>query len=635
MSRLLDKINCPADLKGLSPAELDELAAEIRREIIDTVTTTGGHLASNLGVVELTIALHRVFNSPRDKIIWDVGHQSYVHKLLTGRRSKFNSLRQYGGLSGYTSRDESEHDPFGAGHASTSISAALGMAIARDLAGDDYYVIAVIGDGAITAGMAYEALNQAGHLGKRLIVILNDNGMSISPTVGAVAKILGRVRLNQRLGGAKRRSGKIISSLPLGKKIWRLSQKIEERIKGFFMPTPLWEALGFTYIGPIDGHNIRDLETVFTQAKGYATRPTLIHVVTTKGKGFSPAETNAVYFHGVPAKNSNNEKIPTYSEVFAQTMLRLARVEPRLIVVTPAMPEGNCLSIVEAEFPQRVFDVGICEQHAVTFAAGIATQGYLPVVAIYSTFLQRAFDQVIHDICLQNLPVVFAIDRGGIVGDDGKTHQGTFDISYLTLIPQLVVAAPKDENELQHLLYTAIKLGRPMAVRYPRSPGLGVPLDTEFQEIPIGKSEVLRYGEDVAILALGAPVAPSLEAAAELATQGIKATVVNVRFAKPLDTELINDLAGHIKRIVTVEENVLTGGFGSSVTRLLQESGHSDVAVKIIGVPDEFIEHGTQAMLRSKYSLDAKGIAGKVRELLSESVEVQRIPAKDKTHTAR
>jgi 1-deoxy-D-xylulose-5-phosphate synthase len=635
MSRLLDKINCPADLKGLSPAELDELAAEIRREIIDTVTTTGGHLASNLGVVELTIALHRVFNSPRDKIIWDVGHQSYVHKLLTGRRSKFNSLRQYGGLSGYTSRDESEHDPFGAGHASTSISAALGMAIARDLAGDDYYVIAVIGDGAITAGMAYEALNQAGHLGKRLIVILNDNGMSISPTVGAVAKILGRVRLNQRLGGAKRRSGKIISSLPLGKKIWRLSQKIEERIKGFFMPTPLWEALGFTYIGPIDGHNIRDLETVFTQAKGYATRPTLIHVVTTKGKGFSPAETNAVYFHGVPAKNSNNEKIPTYSEVFAQTMLRLARVEPRLIVVTPAMPEGNCLSIVEAEFPQRVFDVGICEQHAVTFAAGIATQGYLPVVAIYSTFLQRAFDQVIHDICLQNLPVVFAIDRGGIVGDDGKTHQGTFDISYLTLIPQLVVAAPKDENELQHLLYTAIKLGRPMAVRYPRSPGLGVPLDTEFQEIPIGKSEVLRYGEDVAILALGAPVAPSLEAAAELATQGIKATVVNVRFAKPLDTELINDLAGHIKRIVTVEENVLTGGFGSSVTRLLQESGHNDVVVKIIGVPDEFIEHGTQAMLRSKYSLDAKGIAGKVRELLSESVEVQRIPAKDKTHTAR
>jgi 1-deoxy-D-xylulose-5-phosphate synthase len=635
MSRLLDKINCPADLKGLSPAELDELAAEIRREIIDTVTTTGGHLASNLGVVELTIALHRVFNSPRDKIIWDVGHQSYVHKLLTGRRSKFNSLRQYGGLSGYTSRDESEHDPFGAGHASTSISAALGMAIARDLAGDDYYVIAVIGDGAITAGMAYEALNQAGHLGKRLIVILNDNGMSISPTVGAVAKILGRVRLNQRLGGAKRRSGKIISSLPLGKKIWRFSQKIEERIKGFFMPTPLWEALGFTYIGPIDGHNIRDLETVFTQAKGYATRPTLIHVVTTKGKGFSPAETNAVYFHGVPAKNSNNEKIPTYSEVFAQTMLRLARVEPRLIVVTPAMPEGNCLSIVEAEFPQRVFDVGICEQHAVTFAAGIATQGYLPVVAIYSTFLQRAFDQVIHDICLQNLPVVFAIDRGGIVGDDGKTHQGTFDISYLTLIPQLVVAAPKDENELQHLLYTAIKLGRPMAVRYPRSPGLGVPLDTEFQEIPIGKSEVLRYGEDVAILALGAPVAPSLEAAAELATQGIKATVVNVRFAKPLDTELINDLAGHIKRIVTVEENVLTGGFGSSVTRLLQESGHSDVAVKNIGVPDEFIEHGTQAMLRSKYSLDAKGIAGKVRELLSESVEVQRIPAKDKTHTAR
>jgi 1-deoxy-D-xylulose-5-phosphate synthase len=635
MPRLLDSIDSPADLKGLSPAALEELAAELRHEIISTVTTTGGHLASNLGVVELTIALHRVFNSPRDKIVWDVGHQSYVHKLLTGRRSRFNTLRQYGGLSGFTSRDESEHDPFGAGHASTSISAALGMAVARDMAGDDYSIIAVIGDGAITAGMAYEALNQAGHLSKRLIVVLNDNGMSISPTVGAVARMLGRVRFDQRIGKAKRRSEKIITALPLGKRIWRLGERIETRLKGFLAPTPIWEALGFTYIGPVDGHNIRELETALTRAKDYTSRPILVHVVTTKGKGYSPAETNAVYFHGVPAKGSNNEKIPTYSEVFAQTILRLAREEPRLIVVTPAMPEGNCLNSVEAEFPARVFDVGICEQHAVTFAAGMATQGFRPVVAIYSTFLQRAFDQVIHDICLQNLPVVFAIDRGGIVGDDGKTHQGTFDISYLTLIPQLVVAAPKDENELQHLLYTAIKLGRPMAVRYPRSPGLGVPLDTELHEIPVGKSEVLRYGEDVAILALGASVAPSLEAATELAAQGIEATVVNARFAKPLDAELINGLAGHIKRIVTVEENVLNGGFGSSVTRLLQESGHSDVAVKNIGIPDEFIEHGTQAILRSKYHLDAKGIAQKVRELFPESIEVQHLPAKDKTHTTR
>ncbi len=619
MPRLLDKIDGPADLKGLSPAALEELAAELRQEIITTVTTTGGHLASNLGVVELTLALHRVFDSPRDKIIWDVGHQSYVHKLLTGRRKDFNTLRQYGGISGFTCREESAHDPFGTGHASTSVSAALGMAIARDFAGEDYRVVAVIGDGAITAGMAYEALNQAGHLGNKLIVVLNDNGMSISPTVGAVAKILSRVRFDRRLRSAERRSKKIITSLPRGPKLWHLSKELADRFKGFIMPTPLWEALGFTYIGPIDGHNIDDLETVLAQARDYATKPTLVHVITTKGKGYTPAESNAVYFHGVPAKGGVEETIPTYSEVFAQTMLRLAREEPRLVVITPAMPEGNCLSIFEAEFPKRVFDVGICEQHAVTFAAGMATQGLIPVVAIYSTFLQRAFDQVIHDVCLQNLPVVFAIDRSGIVGDDGKTHQGTFDISYLTLIPQLVVAAPKDENELQHLLYTAVKAGRPIAVRYPRSPGLGVPMDATLHEIPIGQGEVVRYGEDVVILALGAAVAPSLEAARELASQRIEATVVNARFAKPLDAALITKLAASIKKIVTVEENVLSGGFGSSVARLLQESGHSDVQVKSLGIPDIFVEHGTQAGLRSKYGLDAGGIVKEVLTLCPKS----------------
>jgi len=616
---LLDKIDSPADLKGLSLAALEELATELRHEIITTVTTTGGHLASNLGVVELTIALHRVFNSPSDKIIWDVGHQSYVHKLLTGRRKEFGSLRQYGGLSGFTCRDESEHDPFGAGHASTSISAALGMVIARDLAGEDYHVVAVIGDGAITAGMSFEALNHAGHLGSRLIVILNDNGMSISPTVGALAKLLGRVRLDQNLLKVKKRGKRIVTALPKGETLWRLSQKLEDRFKELFMPTPIWEELGFTYIGPIDGHNINDMETVLSQVRDSASKPTLVHVVTTKGKGYSPAESNAVYFHGVAAKGGGNGGIPTYSEVFAQTMLRLAREEPRLVVVTPAMPEGNCLSIVEAEFPKRVFDVGICEQHAVTFAAGMATQGFIPVVAIYSTFLQRAFDQIIHDVSLQDLPVVFAIDRGGIVGDDGKTHQGTFDISYLTLIPNLVVAAPKDENELQHLLYTAVKSGRPMAVRYPRSAGLGVPLDAELREIPLGEGEVLRYGEDVAILALGSSVAPSLEAASKLAAKGIEATVVNARFAKPLDASLINDLSGRIRRIVTVEENVLNGGFGSSVNKLLQESGRCNVQVKNIGIPDEFVEHGSQAVLRSKYGLDAEGIARQVLKLFPDS----------------
>ncbi len=619
MPRLLDKIDSPADLKGLSPATLEELAAELRQEIITTVTTTGGHLASNLGVVELSIALHRVFDSPRDKIIWDVGHQSYVHKLLTGRRQAFNTLRQYGGLSGFTCREESVHDPFGTGHASTSISAALGMAIARDLAGEDFRVVAVIGDGAITAGMAFEALNQTGHLGNKLIVVLNDNGMSISPTVGAVAKLLSRVRFDQRLRRAERRSKKIVTSLPRGASLWRLSQEVADRVKGFFMPTPIWEALGFTYIGPIDGHNISDLETVLSQARDYATKPTLVHVITTKGKGYNPAESNAVYFHGVPAKGSSNEKILTYSEVFAQTILQLARDEPRLVVITPAMPEGNCLSIVEAEFPQRVFDVGICEQHAVTFAAGMATQGLIPVVAIYSTFLQRAFDQVIHDVCLQNLPVIFAIDRSGIVGDDGKTHQGTFDISYLTMIPNLIVAAPRDENELRHLLYTAIKAGQPITVRYPRSPGLGVPLDAALHEIPIGEAEVIRYGNDVAIIALGAAVAPSLEAADKLASRGIEATVVNARFAKPLDATLFNDLAARTKRVVTVEENVLTGGFGSSIASLLQNAGHTDVQIKNIGLPDSFVEHGTQAGLRAKYGLDAEGIAREVLTLFPKT----------------
>ena len=425
MSQILDKIDDPSGLIGLTLPELKQLGAEIIQELVATVTTTGGHLASNLGVVELTIALHRVFNSPRDNIIWDVGHQSYVHKLFTGRKRFFNSLRQYKGLSGYTSRTESPHDPFGAGHASTSISAALGMAVARDLTGDDYHVIPVIGDGAITGGMALEALNHAGHLGSKLIVVLNDNGMSISPTVGALAKIFNKVRFDRRFHNVEETSRRVLTRLPLGNKFWKLGQLLKRRFKGLVMPTMIWEELGFTYIGPVDGHSIPDLETALSQAKGYDRKPTFVHVITTKGKGYFPAESDAVYFHGVPAKSSGAKEVPTYSEVFAQTLLRLARENPKLVVITPAMPEGNCLSIVEAEFPKRVFDVGICEQHAVTFAAGLAAKGYIPVVAIYSTFLQRSFDQIIHDVCLQDLPVIFAIDRGGIVGDDGKTHQGT------------------------------------------------------------------------------------------------------------------------------------------------------------------------------------------------------------------
>ncbi|MFC1874485.1 1-deoxy-D-xylulose-5-phosphate synthase, partial [Chloroflexota bacterium] len=479
MTKLLDSIDSPMDLKALAPDNLKQLAAEIREELVAVVSANGGHLASNLGVVELTIALHRVFDSPQDKIIWDVGHQTYTHKLLTGRRDDFASLRQYGGLSGFTCRDESEHDQFGAGHASTSVSAALGMAVARDLAGDDYHVVAVIGDGAITGGMALEALNQAGHLGSKLTVVLNDNGMSISPTVGALSRIMGRVRFDHRYRRAKERGKRLLNVLPLGKRLWQASKKVESGFKGLLMPTTLWEELGFTYMGPYDGHNLRELETALTQARDYCLKPTLLHVVTTKGKGYLPAESDAVYFHGVPSKKASKKEVPTYSDVFAQTVLKLVRQHPRLVVITPAMPEGNCLSAVQSEFSERVFDVGICEQHAVTFAAGLATQGYIPIVAIYSTFLQRAFDQVIHDVCLQDLPVIFAMDRSGIVGDDGKTHQGTFDLSYLSLIPNLIVAAPKDENELQRLLYTAATVEHPMAIRYPRDPGLGVELDAK------------------------------------------------------------------------------------------------------------------------------------------------------------
>jgi len=618
MPRILDSIDGPSDLKRLSQKELSQLAVEIRHELVTTVITNGGHLASNLGVVELTIALHRVFDSPKDKIIWDVGHQGYVHKLLTGRRDRFFSLRQEGGLSGFTSRSESQHDPFGAGHASTSISAALGMTIARDLAKEKYEVIAVIGDGAITAGMSFEAFNQVGHLGSKLIVVLNDNGMSISPTVGALAKILNKVRFDPWYYEAKEMGRQILTSLPMGNRLWEAGQQAKGRFKGLVMPTTLWEELGFAYIGPVDGHNIADLKTALTQARDYHLKPTFVHVLTTKGKGYQPAESNAVYFHGVPAKSEGNKKAPNYSEVFAQTILQLARENPRLVTITPAMPEGNCLSIVAAEFPKRVFDVGICEQHAVTFAAGLATQGFIPVVAIYSTFLQRAFDQIIHDVCLQDLPVTFAIDRGGIVGDDGKTHQGTFDLSYLTLIPGLVVAAPKDENELQHLLYTAVKSGKAMAVRYPRGSGLGVELDTELHQIPIGKGEVIREGEDVVILAIGVTVAPALEAAAELAANGIEATVVNARFAKPLHEVLITSLAGSIKRVITVEENTLSGGFGSSIAALIQKSRLDDVQLKSIGIPDEFVEQGSQAVLRARYCLDAEGIARQVLSMFLE-----------------
>ncbi len=609
---MLDGINEPADLKGLTLPQLAQLAAEIRGRIVTTVNANGGHLASNLGVVELTIALHRTFESPRDKIVWDVGHQTYAHKLLTGRRARFSTLRQHGGLSGFTDREESPHDPFGAGHASTSISAALGMAIARDLAGESYHVVAVIGDGSLTGGMAFEALNQAGHLGTRLIVVLNDNGMAISPNVGALAKLFSRLRLDRRYYRAEEEASQMVARLPLGHWLRRVGGMVKKGVTRLIIPSMFWEEMGFTYIGPIDGHDLAELEVALAQAREYSRRPILVHVVTRKGRGYSPAEDDAVGFHGVSTSRGERVAVPSYSEVFGQTVLRLARENPKIIAVTAAMPEGTGLNLLADEFPERVFDVGICEQHAVTFAAGLATQGFIPIVAVYSTFLQRALDQIIHDVCLQDLPVIFAIDRGGIVGEDGKTHQGSFDLSYLSFIPNLVLASPKDENELQHLLNTAVRANRPFALRYPRGSGWGVPLDKVWHELPVGKGEVLRVGEDVGILAIGVTVAPALEAAQRLGGKGIECTVVNARFVKPLDSSLILDVARRTKRVVTVEENALWGGFGSVVVELLESSQISDLRVERIGLPDEFVAHGPQGVLRAKYNLDADGIVQRV-----------------------
>jgi 1-deoxy-D-xylulose-5-phosphate synthase len=574
-----------------------------------TVTTTGGHLASNLGVVELTLALHRVFNSPRDRIIWDVGHQSYVHKLITGRLSRFGTLRQSGGLSGFCDPAESPHDPFISGHASTSISAALGMATARDLSGEDSHVLAVVGDGALTGGMAFEALNQAGHMGTRLLVVLNDNGMAISPSVGGLAHRLNLLRVDYRYLRAKARAKRLSHAFPGGRKLWEVAKGLKNSIRGLILPRAIWEGMGLDYIGPVDGHNLRELETVLRQLKDSYQGPTLLHVVTVKGKGCPPAEDDPETYHGISPPVDRKDGVPTYSQVFADTILRLMRHNPQVVAITAAMPTGTGLDQVSREFPQRVFDVGICEQHAVTFAAGLASRGFVPVVAIYSTFLQRAFDQVIHDVCLQNLPVVLAIDRSGIVGDDGKTHQGTLDLSYLCPIPNLAVAAPADENELQNLLFTAVTAGRPMAIRYPRGAGTGTPLDVEPRELPVGQGEELRPGSDVALLALGSMVAPALEAADLLAGQAVDAAVVNARYAKPLDEPLILEAARRTGRLVTVEENAVQGGFGTSVLRLLSEHGLGDTGVVTLGIPDEFVDQGPQAQVRHRYGLDAKGIA--------------------------
>jgi len=623
---LLDRIKSPDDLKKLPQSELPNLAKEIRRRIVEVVSTSGGHLASSLGAVELTIALHYVFDTPKDKIIWDVGHQTYAHKILTGRGDRFHTLRQHGGISGFARMSESPYDAFSTGHSSTSISAGLGVASAKQLKKERSKVIAVIGDGSLTAGLAYEALNQAGddHKKKDLIVILNDNDMSISPNVGALSSLLSRTFSRQKLQFLRHELGVFLKSLPrIGDDIYQLAKKSEESFKTFVTPGMLFEAFNFDYFGPIAGHNLKHLINILNNIKQLKD-PILLHISTTKGKGYVPAEKNPVYFHGcgtfeVQTGNCLDQphRRPTYTQVFGKTMIDLASTDERIVAVTAAMPEGTGLKAFSEEFPDRFYDVGIAEQHGVTFAAGLATEGFKPVVAIYSTFLQRAYDQILHDVCLEALHVIFAIDRGGIVGEDGPTHHGLFDLSYLRCLPNMVVMAPKDENELGRMLVTALQHTGPIALRYPRGRGVGVPIDKPPAPLPIGKGEILTHGDDVLILAIGRMVTEALKADEVLRKDGISTTIVNCRFVKPLDRELILSLAKKIPSIITVEENVLNGGFGSAVLECMIDNDINGTRIKRIGLPDRFIEHGSQQILRAKYLVDAQAIINAVHELLN------------------
>jgi len=624
--KLLPHIDSPADIKKLSLEEMGRLASEIRQMIVETVARNGGHLAPSLGAVELTLALHYVFDSPRDRIVWDVGHQAYAHKIITGRRDRFHTLRRRGGISGFVRREESPHDAFNVGHSSTSISAAVGIAEGRCLLGEDGKVIAVIGDGSMTAGMAYEALNWAGDRDKDLIIVLNDNEMSISPNVGALSSYLNRVMTGQHVMKWRAELKNFLKTIPnIGEQVLKFSKQAEESLKGLIVPGVLFEELGFQYVGPLEGHRldhlIKNLENVRALNK-----PVLVHVITRKGKGYPPAEREPSKFHGIgPFDIESGEPVaernapPSYTDVFGKTMLKLARENPKIVAITAAMRQGTGLEEYAKELPDRFFDVGIAEQHGVTFAAGLATLGIIPVVAIYSTFLQRAYDQVLHDVCLQRLPVVLALDRGGFVGDDGPTHHGLFDFSYLRAVPNIVVMAPKDENELQHMLKTAVACGSPVSVRYPRGKGVGVSMDTVPTVLEIGKGEVVRRGNDLAVIAVGSTVYPALEAAEILGREGIDVRVINSRFVKPLDETLLCETAASLKKVITVEENVLMGGFGSAVLELFEKRGLHDIRVRRLGIGDEFVQHATQAELRELYGIDAGGIARAVRELLNTS----------------
>lgn len=597
MDTILAHINSPDDLRQLDKKQLPQLAEELRTLIIDSVQQTGGHISSNLGVIELTIALHYVFDTPTDRLVWDVGHQSYVHKILTGRRDQMNTMRQPGGLSGFPKRSESNYDTFGVGHSSTSISAALGMALAAQANNDPRHAVAIIGDGALTAGQAFEALAHAGDLSANLLVILNDNEMSISRNVGGMANYLAKLLSGSFYASAREGSKRVLEKIPPA---WEIAKRAEEHVKGMMVPGTLFEEMGFNYIGPIDGHDIDTLIATMTNLKK-RKGPQFLHIVTKKGKGYEPAELHPCKYHGVSPANSKSSG-PSYTQVFGRWLCDMARLDPDLFGITPAMCEGSGLNRFAEDFPERYFDVGIAEQHSVTLAAGLACEGKKPVVAIYSTFLQRAYDQLIHDVAIQNLNVLFAIDRAGLVGADGPTHAGSFDLSFLRCIPNMVIMAPADENECRQMLTTGFRYNGPAAVRYPRGSGNGTPVEPALTSLEMGKAQLKRQGEKVAILAFG-----SMVTAAEQAAEQVNATVVNMRFVKPLDTDMIKQIADSHDLIITIEENAVMGGAGSAVNEYLREINHA-VVIKLMGLPDTFIEHGVHSSMLSQCGLDADGI---------------------------
>ncbi len=623
--KLLDTINSPADVKKLSLGQMQQLAGELRQLLIEVISHTGGHLAPNLGVVELTLALHKVFNTPQDKLVFDVGHQSYIHKIITGRREQFPTLRQYGGLSGFPKRSESEHDAFGTGHSSTSISAALGMACARDLQGEDYNVVAIIGDGSMTGGMAFEALNNAGMLHKKMVVVLNDNEMSISKNVGAMSEYLYQLRTGETYNKIKNDIEGWLKNMEFGTDVLKAIRRLKGSVKYLMVPTSIFEELGFTYLGPVDGHDLQGLLEVLQAAKKI-DGPVMVHVLTKKGKGYKPAEESPNKFHGTGPfdiatgkKNTKPGTPPTYTEVFGNTLSALADEDEKIVGITAAMPDGTGLNIFAQAHKDRFFDVGIAEQHAVTAAAGMAAAGMKPVTAIYSTFMQRAYDSVLHDICMQNLHVTMCLDRAGLVGDDGYTHHGVFDYAYLRSIPNMTIMAPKDENELRHMLRTALLYNAPVAIRYPRGSGVGVAIDEPMHTLPIGRAEVLREGSDVCLWAIGSMVQTALAAADALAQQGISAGVVNMRFAKPLDEELLLQHAKSYKKIVTLEEGVLAGGVGSAVLEALNAAKMlGSCAVRTFGIGDEFVLHGDKKLLFRDLGLDTPALVQKIAAFVKD-----------------